>query len=100
LSLTIAEKIDSPLLLGDLRSITRKMSAAFASAQARRITVLRRRVLVGQPASGRVVTSYTPPRTAVTQALLDSFLYQRLAAIRYEDQTGTFTEREIETQYL
>jgi predicted DNA-binding transcriptional regulator YafY len=36
----------------------------------------------------------------VTQALLNSFLYQRLAAIRYEDQTGAFTEREIETQYL
>ncbi|MEV4416083.1 HTH domain-containing protein [Catellatospora sp. NPDC049609] len=100
LSLTIAEKIGSPLLLGDLRSITRKVSAAFAPAQARRIRALRGRVLVGQPASGRVVTSYTPPQAPVTQALLDSFLYQRVAAIRYEDQTGTVTEREIETQYL
>jgi predicted DNA-binding transcriptional regulator YafY len=100
LSLTIAEKVGSPLLLNDLRSITRKVSTAFAPAQARRIRALRGRVLVGQPASGRVVTGYTPPRTPVTQALLDSFLYQRVAAIRYEDQTGTVTEREIETQYL
>jgi predicted DNA-binding transcriptional regulator YafY len=100
LSLTIAEKIGSPLLLSDLRSITRKVSTAFAPAQARRIRALRRRVLVGQPASGRVVTSYLPPRTPVTQALLDAFLYRRVASIRYEDQTGTVTEREIEAQYL
>jgi predicted DNA-binding transcriptional regulator YafY len=100
LSLTIAERIGSPLLLSDLRSITRKVSTAFAPAQARRIRALRRRVLVGQPASGRVVTSYLPPRTPVTQALLDAFLYRRVATIRYEDQTGTVTEREIEAQYL
>jgi predicted DNA-binding transcriptional regulator YafY len=100
LSLTIAEKIGSPLLLGDLRSITRKVSTAFAPAQARRIRGLRGRVLVGQPASGRIVTGYTPPRTAVTRALLDSFLYQRVVAIRYEDRTGALTEREIEPQYL
>jgi predicted DNA-binding transcriptional regulator YafY len=100
LSLTIAEKIGSPLLLRELRSISRKVSTAFAPAQARRIRALRRRVLVGQPASGRVVTSYAPPQTPVTHALLDVFLYQRVAAIRYEDQAGTLTEREIETQYL
>jgi predicted DNA-binding transcriptional regulator YafY len=100
LSLTIAETIGSPLLLGDLRSITRKVSTAFAPAQARRIRALRGRVLVGQPASGRVVASYTPPQAPVTRALLDSFLYQRVAAVRYEDQTGTVTDREIETQYL
>lgn len=100
LSLTIAEKIGSPLLLGDLRSITRKVSTAFAPAQTRRIRAPRRRVLVGQPASGRVVTTYTPPETLITQALLNSFLYQRVAAIRYTDQAGEITEREIETQYL
>jgi predicted DNA-binding transcriptional regulator YafY len=100
LSLTIAEKFGSPLLLGDLRSITRKVSTAFAPAQARRIRGLRRRVLVGQPASGRVITGYTPPRSPVTHALLDAFLNHRVATIRYEDQTGTLTEREIETQYL
>jgi predicted DNA-binding transcriptional regulator YafY len=36
----------------------------------------------------------------VTRALLGAFLYQRVAAIRYQDQTGTLTDREIETQYL
>jgi predicted DNA-binding transcriptional regulator YafY len=100
LSLTIAEKIGSPLLLGDLRSIQRKVSAAFAPSQSRRIRDLRRRVLVGGQASDRVLASYSPPQASVTQGLMQAFLYQHVASIRYQDQTGTVTDREIETQYL
>jgi predicted DNA-binding transcriptional regulator YafY len=100
LSLTIAEKIGSPLLLEDLRSIQRKVSAAFAPAQSRRIRALRRRVLVGGPASDRVLTNYSTPQTSITQGLMQAFLYQRVASIRYRDQSGTLTDREIETQYL
>jgi len=100
LSLTIAEKVGSPLLLDDLRSITRKVGAAFAPAQARRILALRRRILVGQTASAQVLASYTPPRPTVTESLLDSFARRRLAQVRYEDQHGTITEREIELQFL
>jgi predicted DNA-binding transcriptional regulator YafY len=77
LSLTIAEKVGSPLLLDDLRSITRKVGAAFAPAQARRILALRRRILVGQAASPDVLAGYTPPRPAVTKALLEGFARQR-----------------------
>jgi predicted DNA-binding transcriptional regulator YafY len=100
LSLTIAEKIGSPLLLDDLRSVRRKVSAAFAPAQSRRIRALRRRVLVGGPASDRVLTTYTPPQASITQGLMRAFLYQHVASIRYQDQSGTVTDREIETQYL
>jgi len=100
LSLTIAEKIGSPLLLDDLRSVRRKVSAAFAPAQSHRIRALRRRVLVGGPASDRVLTTYTPPQASITQGLMRAFLYQHVASIRYQDQSGTVTDREIETQYL
>ncbi len=100
LSLTIAEKIGSPLLLYDLRSITRKVSAAFAPAQARRIMALRRRVLVGEPASERVLASYDPPLPHITRPLLDAFIRQQLIRITYEDQLGVSTERDVEVQYL
>jgi predicted DNA-binding transcriptional regulator YafY len=99
-SLTIAEKIGSPLLLDDLRSITRKIGAAFAPAQARRVLAVRRRILVGRTASGRVMATYEPPQAGVTRPLLDAFLHQRLGLITYADQTGATTLREIETQYL
>ncbi|WP_238011193.1 WYL domain-containing protein [Dactylosporangium sp. AC04546] len=100
LSLTIAEKIGSPLLLDDLRSVTRKVGAAFAPAQARRIMGLRRRILVGSTASAQVLASYRPPGAHVTRPLLDAFLHQRLLRITYEDQYGAATERDIEAQYL
>lgn len=100
LSLTIAEKVGSPLLLDDLRSITRKVAAAFAPAQARRILALRRRILIGQTASVQVLASYTSPRPAVTKELLDSFTRCRTALVRYEDRHSAVTEREIEIQFL
>jgi predicted DNA-binding transcriptional regulator YafY len=100
LSLTIAEKVGSPLLLDDLRSVTRKVGAAFAPAQSRRIIALRRRILVGQSASESVLASYHSPKPGITRPLLDAFLGRRLAVIRYEDQYGNVTEREIEPQYL
>jgi predicted DNA-binding transcriptional regulator YafY len=100
LSLTIAEKVGSPLLLDDLRSITRKVSAAFAPAQTRRIRALRHRVLVGQSASEAVLFSYRPPSRSVAKPLLDAFMHRRLALIQYKDQVGTITDREIELQYL
>jgi predicted DNA-binding transcriptional regulator YafY len=100
LSLTIAEKVGSPLLLDDLRSITRKVRAAFAPAQTRRILALRRRILVGQTASAQVLAGYTPPRPAVTKPLLDAFARRHTAQLRYEDQHRTVTNREIELQFL
>ena len=100
LSLTIAEKVGSPLLLEDLRSITRKVGAAFAPAQARRILALRRRILVGQTASTRVLAGYNPPRSAITKELLEAFSRQRTALVEYEDRHGVVTQREIELQFL
>lgn len=100
LSLTIAEKIGSPLLLDDLRSITRKVRVAFAPAQARRILGLRRRILVGESASAQVLASYHPPPPHITRPLLDAFLHQRLIRITYLNRNGATTDRDIETQYL
>ena len=100
LSLTIAEKVGSPLLLDDLRSITRKVGAAFAPAQTRRILALRRRILVGQTASVQVLAGYTPPRPTVTKALLEAFAQRSTALVQYEDRHGAVTEREVELQFL
>jgi predicted DNA-binding transcriptional regulator YafY len=100
LSLTIAEKIGSPLLLDDLRSITRKVGAAFSPAQARRISALRRRILVGQPASQPVLSAYGQPTPGITRPLLDAFSHQRQIRIGYQDEHGTVTDRVIEPQYL
>ncbi|TDO29863.1 putative DNA-binding transcriptional regulator YafY [Kribbella sp. VKM Ac-2527] len=100
LSLTIAERIGSPLLLDDTRSIARKIAASFAPAQGRRILAIRRRILVGSRASDRALSSYTPPSGKVAKPLLDAFANRRVAVVSYQDQHARLTEREIELQYL
>jgi predicted DNA-binding transcriptional regulator YafY len=100
ISLTIAEAVGSPILLGDTRSIARKVATSFSPAQARRIRAIRSRVLVGSPASGRVLESYRTPPDSVTGPLLDAFAHRRLAVIRYQDEHATRTDREIELQFL
>lgn len=100
LSLTIAEKVGSPIMLDDARTIARKIATSFAPAQASRILAMRRRILVGAQASDHVLSSYRAPPGAVTQPLLDAFVNRRVAVIRYQDQHATVTEREIELQYF
>ncbi|WP_159765674.1 helix-turn-helix transcriptional regulator [Streptomyces sp. HM190] len=100
LGLTIAEKVGSPLLLDDLDSVTRRLAAAFAPAQARRIRALRSRILTGQAASARVLAGYTAPPSAVPGQPLDAFARCRTVLVRYEDRHGTVTGREIEPQFL
>jgi predicted DNA-binding transcriptional regulator YafY len=100
LSLAIAEKIGSPILLENLRSIRRKIAAAFAEPSERRIRSLRSRVLLGQAASSGVVAGFSQPPKPVVAPLVDAFFNQRCATIEYEDQSGTRTRRTIEAQYL
>jgi predicted DNA-binding transcriptional regulator YafY len=100
LSLTIAERIGSPLLLDDLRSVRRKIATSFAPAHARRILATRRRILVGSSASGRVLATVSRPTPAVARTLLTAFSQLRLATIDYRDGNGSRTRRTVEAQYL
>lgn len=100
LCLAIAQQVESPLLLGDIRSIERKVTQAFAPSQASRIRSLRRRVIIGQPASAAVLDTYQPPPTSTVKPLLESFAGQRLAEIRYRDRSGALSHRSIEIHYL
>jgi predicted DNA-binding transcriptional regulator YafY len=100
LSLTIAERIGSPLLLDDLQSIRRKVATSFAPAHARRILALRRRILVGTAASERVLAGVARPSQAAVRPLLTAFARQRVAVIEYRDRNGVQSRRPIEVQYL
>ena len=51
LSIALAEKLNSPLLLKRLRSIRQKLATSFPEAQQSRIKMLRNRILIGPPAS-------------------------------------------------
>jgi predicted DNA-binding transcriptional regulator YafY len=100
LCLAIAQQVNSPLLLGDIRSIERKISQAFAPSQASRIRSLRRRVVIGPPASTEVLATYEPPTASVTRSLLEAFVGSRVARIGYGDHRGAPSDRSVEIHYL
>lgn len=97
LALAIAESLGSPLLLGSVRSLRQKVGAALPASQR---TDLRRRILVGAPASKAVVASLGRVRTAVLGPLQEAFFAREVLQVRYVDGGGGTTERTIEPQYL
>lgn len=100
LALAMAEKLGSPLLLQHLPAIRRKLAGAFSRAHQDRIKSLRRRILLGQPASARVLGEYAAPPRARLAAVAQAFFEARCLEIEYADQSGRVTRREIEPQFL
>jgi len=100
LSIALAEKLNSPLLLNRLRSIRQKLATSFPESQQGRIRMLRNRILLGPPASDHVMKTYrmnAPEQlTNVTRAFFD----MRVLEIRYSDEATKMTTREIEPQFL
>jgi predicted DNA-binding transcriptional regulator YafY len=99
LSIAIAERMNSPLLLQQLRPIKRKIVAAFSENYQPRIRSLRSRILVGKPASAQVLASFSPPRKALT-SVAEAFFDMRCIAIEYVDQNGVVTARDVEPHFL
>lgn len=100
LSIAIAEQVNSPVLLGQLAGIRRKVVAAFGETQQARIRVLRKRILLGPPASERVAASYRAVPRRLLAGLGDAFLNARCVVVEYVDRNGAITSREIEPQFL
>ena len=100
LSIAIAEQMKSPLLLQQLRPIKRKIIAAFSETYQPRIRSLRKRILVGRPASEQVVASFSPPQRGALAGIAEAFFNMRCIAIDYVDGNGATTSRDVEPQFL
>jgi predicted DNA-binding transcriptional regulator YafY len=100
LSIAIAERMNSPLLLQQLAPIKRKIVAAFSENYQARIRSLRKRILVGSPASEQVLASLSPPHHKKLAGIAGAFFNMRCIRIRYIDQKGVTTSREVEPQFL
>jgi predicted DNA-binding transcriptional regulator YafY len=100
LSLAIAEKTGSPLLLKRLRSIRHKATLAFPPAHADRIRLLRQRILIGSPASEQLVADYSLINAENAEHVSRAFFEMRRLRIIYRDTMRRITMREIEPQFL
>lgn len=100
LSIAIAERINSPVLLSQLAGIKRKVAAAFGETHQLQIRTLRRRILLGPPASGPAAASAGSAPRRAQAALAEAFINTRAVAIDYVDRKGAVTSRQVEPHYL
>jgi len=100
LSLAIAEGINSPLFLGQLGALRRKVAAAFADSYQTAIRSLRRRILIGSPASPEVLATYRATGRSGLAAIAEGFFASRVIEIVYAAERGEPTQRPIEPHYL
>lgn len=100
LCLAVVDKLGSALFLRQLKAIRNKLSLTFAAAQRERIALLRRRILVGAPASASVLASYAPAPAAGAALVHEAFFEMRRIEITYVDQQSRRSVRRIEPQFL
>jgi predicted DNA-binding transcriptional regulator YafY len=101
MALAVAESLASPLLLRGVREgLQRKLGLALPQEQASGVGRVRRRILVGAPASASVRATRKPPHPEAVAAVQDAFFAQAPLAIDYVDQAGTRSQRTLEPHYL
>ncbi len=98
LSLAIAERLRSPLLLSTVGGLRQKLAAAFPPEERARVSALRRRILIG-PTSHNITASWQAPRPAVLRPIQEAFLLQRALQLTYR-AAGRRTVRVVEPHYL
>jgi predicted DNA-binding transcriptional regulator YafY len=100
ISIAVAEQMNSPIFLANLGSIRRQLVASFAPNKRNRVDSIKSRVLIGRTASTAVQETIAPSGSRIIQTLHRSFLNQNSIVIRYQDEGGRTTKREIEAHYI
>ena len=100
ISLAITEKLKSPLLGNNLRSIRQKISRSFPPHQRGIIRQLRKRIFVGDLASQTVLSFYTPPSDKITSVVTDSFFNRKIIQMEYFSAKQELTKRQMEPSFI
>lgn len=100
IALTTMEKLRSPFLMNNLRSLRFKIAQSFPDSQRRTIENIRKRIWVGDKATNKVVSDFKIPKEKVVTSLQKSFFECKMLDITYLDEKGKKTFRTIEPHYL
>jgi len=100
ISIEVAEQMNSPMFLAGLGSVRRQLVASFSPEKRHKVNRLKSRILIGVTASTYVQTTVTAPPKRVVQALHQAFIDQESLTIRYQNEGGVTSERNIEPHYL
>jgi len=100
ISIAVAEQMNSPMFLANLGSVKRQLVASFSPEKRHQVDRLKSRILVGVTASTYVQATVTAPPKRVVQTLHQAFIDLGTLAIRYQNEGGVTSERQIEPHYL
>jgi|LNFM01.1.fsa_nt_gb predicted DNA-binding transcriptional regulator YafY len=99
-ALAVAESLGLPLLGRDIVGLRTRLSAMFAPPERAEVHRLRGRILVGQPASEVVRSSWRDPDARQTLLQQEAFLAARVVRFRYRSRDQRLSPRCVEPQYL
>ncbi|TBR41435.1 WYL domain-containing protein [Marinomonas agarivorans] len=108
LSLTIAERMNSTLFMGNIASIKHKLMASFSTQQKAAIGQLRQRIHIGDAAQPNLLAAYhtslaeqkVQTNPLELSSLQHAFLFTQRVEIGYKSIKGEQTQRVIEPHYL
>ncbi len=100
LCFAIAESLGSALFLQHIPAVRLKVTTLFSTGQRDNIKKLRRRILIGAPASKTVMSSYSADFQKASPELFAAFINMKRVMLTYQDNRGSLTQRLIEPQYL
>lgn len=99
-ALAVMEKLPSPLLMKNLRSVRLKIAQSFPESQRRLIENLRRRIWIGEKASDRILSDFKTPKAETLRPLQQGFFESKQLKIQYSDEKQCLTHRVIEPHYF
>lgn len=99
-ALATMEKLPSPLLMKNLRSVRHKIALSFPDSQRQLIASLRKRIFVGDRASDHVLSNFKTPIESVLGPLQQGFFENKQLKISYIDERKNKTARTIEPHFL
>ncbi len=100
IALATMERLQPPFLMSNLRSIRYKIAQSFPESQRHHIQEIRKRILVGDKAPSKVVSSFKIPKDKIIVPLRISFFESKQLVIDYIDEKGISTNRTIEPHFL
>lgn len=99
-SLAVAEQMDSPMLMANLKAVRRKLIASFSPEMTSRINGIKTRIRVGKPVAAGLLASMATPNPQVVTHLHQAFLNLNALSIAYRAIDGRSTRRTIHPHYL
>lgn len=100
LSLAIVESLHSPFLTNNLTEIKQKLFQAFPQQQRHMVNDIRKRIMVGNNATGSLASYYNPPGSVISEHIAEAFLARRKLEIDYQKEGGDVTRRVIEVHFI